>query len=635
MAESLSKYCDLVMKGGITSGIVYPNAALELSKTYRFKSIGGTSAGAIAAAACAAAAVGERRKTLGSEISGDPGLIGFQGLAGVSGNLSSEGFIYSLFQPAPGAGNAYRLLVVLAGNASTLRKCLWLLFAVIAIAPLETFFLFALLCFGWWAAGYFSSCWAILLHAVPSFLGAYAVGAVFAVLRVARVARHNLLGLCSGTQQARRFGGKSKPALTDWLHETLQNLSGQSPDRPLLFSDLWYAPRYEHEPHSDHAVSLTMITTDVSHSEPRSLPFDKDTHFWFLRHEFETLFPKDLVDWMIKQAPETHSFKGDTYYPLPAACDLPVLVATRMSLSFPLLISAVPLHESVGAGAIQGVATPEQKRGRPKTQLDSTDSLAAGGTGDGPAAASFRQCWFSDGGICSNFPIHLFDAPLPRWPTFAIDLVYPDANGPSAGNQTKTPDVFLPKPSDGWQAQYQSIASMLAVKELSGFIFGIIATMQNWRDLLQSRAPGNRERIVHVSLTQEQGGMNLNMSKCILGQISLKGTQAGEKFAEFSFDDHYWTRWRNLASAMQRYTIKVADSANYTPKIAEYVNAYESARTDNPVPPYDFEGSVQREEARNLLEGLIAKGHEWKDKGPDFTNTAPRPLPQMQITLTY
>jgi len=37
------KYCDLVMKGGITSGVVYPTAAVKLSSEYRFKNIGGTS----------------------------------------------------------------------------------------------------------------------------------------------------------------------------------------------------------------------------------------------------------------------------------------------------------------------------------------------------------------------------------------------------------------------------------------------------------------------------------------------------------------------------------------------------------------------------------------------------------------
>ncbi|MGB6519619.1 MAG: patatin-like phospholipase family protein, partial [Candidatus Cybelea sp.] len=41
--------CDVVMKGGIASGVVYPGAVYELSKTYRFRNIGGTSAGAIAA----------------------------------------------------------------------------------------------------------------------------------------------------------------------------------------------------------------------------------------------------------------------------------------------------------------------------------------------------------------------------------------------------------------------------------------------------------------------------------------------------------------------------------------------------------------------------------------------------------
>jgi hypothetical protein len=53
------KECDLVMKGGITSGIVYPPLAIKLhNKGYRFRNVGGTSAGAIAAAATAAAELG-------------------------------------------------------------------------------------------------------------------------------------------------------------------------------------------------------------------------------------------------------------------------------------------------------------------------------------------------------------------------------------------------------------------------------------------------------------------------------------------------------------------------------------------------------------------------------------------------
>src|SRR6185312_14474479 len=50
--------CDLVLKGGITSGIVYPSAIAKLAAHYRLRSIGGASAGAIAAAAAAAAESG-------------------------------------------------------------------------------------------------------------------------------------------------------------------------------------------------------------------------------------------------------------------------------------------------------------------------------------------------------------------------------------------------------------------------------------------------------------------------------------------------------------------------------------------------------------------------------------------------
>ena len=36
--------CDLVMKGGITSGITYPLAVCEIARTYQVRNVGGTSA---------------------------------------------------------------------------------------------------------------------------------------------------------------------------------------------------------------------------------------------------------------------------------------------------------------------------------------------------------------------------------------------------------------------------------------------------------------------------------------------------------------------------------------------------------------------------------------------------------------
>ena len=312
MTGQPAKYCDLVMKGGLTSGIVYPNAVLALAREYRFKNIGGTSAGAIAAAVSAAAAMGDRTKAAGRDVAHDADKVGFEGLATVSGKLSSRGFIYHLFQPAKGARNAYRVIVILAGNNGMLRKLLALLVAVVAIAPLETLLILAaFLGIGYWTAGR-QGIWGAL---APSLLCAYAGGALFSVLRVARVARKNLLGLCTGLSPG--AGRPPKPALTEWLHGVLQELSGKSMAQPLTFADLHAAERYEGEPETKYAIGLQVITTGVSHREPRTLPFT-DANFWFLREEFDLLFPKSVVDWMVGHAGEPIEVAGKTYHRLPA-----------------------------------------------------------------------------------------------------------------------------------------------------------------------------------------------------------------------------------------------------------------------------------------------------------------------------
>src|SRR5947208_11940137 len=75
--------CDLVMKGGITSGVVYPSAVLDLKERYRFRNIGGASAGAIAAVVTAAAEYG---REAGSG-------HGYEALEHIVGELGKEGFL--------------------------------------------------------------------------------------------------------------------------------------------------------------------------------------------------------------------------------------------------------------------------------------------------------------------------------------------------------------------------------------------------------------------------------------------------------------------------------------------------------------------------------------------------------------
>ena len=66
-----TEYCDVVMKGGVTSGVIYPMTVVELSQKYTFKNVGGTSAGAIAAAVTAAAEY-RRRQGSGEGLNSSP-----------------------------------------------------------------------------------------------------------------------------------------------------------------------------------------------------------------------------------------------------------------------------------------------------------------------------------------------------------------------------------------------------------------------------------------------------------------------------------------------------------------------------------------------------------------------------------
>ena len=625
-----TKYCDLVMKGGITSGLVYPSAVLELATVYRFKNIGGTSAGAIAAAMSAAAALGERRLVNDGEVA-RPGM-GMDGLAGIAADLARPGFIYGLFQPTPVARAAYRLIVRLAAGPSAAGYATEALLALLRLAPgTMVLTLLALLGLGWLLAGP----WGMLAALLPALVCTLAAGAWRGLWVTARAAGDNFMGLCSGMAQGRAGGA----ALTEWMHDGIRALAGldDAAGRPVTFGDLWQAPAYADEPEGPRRIDLAIITTNISHSEPRTLPFAKGG-FFFREDEFRRLFPAAVVDWMMAHSPKRRDADGHAYHHLPEAAHMPILVAARMSLSFPLLISAIPLHEldveRAGAAALPAAQNAAaQARERPRF-AESVDALAAADQIEcesaGAATLPLRRCWFTDGGVSSNFPIHLFDAPLPRWPTFAIDLVY-------SGKQEMPDPIFLPTHNNAaMRPRYQTITGKGPISDLSGFFFGIIGTMQNWRDLLQGRAPGHRDRIVRIALDADEGGMNLDMPETVLSSIVGKGRLAGARLiADFDFDNHFWIRYRNVASAAERFTITFGD-ALAAPLNPDNARAFERlwSRDLPTAGPYRF-SKAQAEEAVTRLVRIRDEAALWKDAPVDLTEGAPKPLPQLRVVPTF
>jgi predicted acylesterase/phospholipase RssA len=475
--------CDLVMKGGITSGVVYPGVVLELAHQYRFASIGGSSAGAIAAALSAAAEYGRQRDEGG----------GLQQLEDAVDDLRKEGFLLGLFQPTKASRPLFEVLT--SAFAAGLKPPRRVVVAAIhamrhepVVALIGAILLAGLVVLTIAASGALPSPLAFVLAAlvVLVILVTTAVAAMGRlVYRTVRALGKSNFGMCPGTQQDDR----TETALIDWLHERIQACAGRGPlDKPLTFQEL-----------EDEGVRLTMMTTDLSLARPVRMPDGLDG-YWFKPGDFEG-FPKSVVDAMSAGAEA-----GDApHRPLPGK-DLPILVGVRLSLSFPVLLSAVPLYR------------------------------------DGAPGADRPRHLFSDGGISSNFPIHFFDAWFPRHPTFGIDLA--DHPGGDAEDVFMLRDPLAP-----------AVPRWGDVTTFPAFAAQIMDAAQNWRDTLQSELPGYRDRVCQIRLADGQGGLHLSMDLATIETLIARGGEAGAKirstFDERQWRHHRWVRYLTLMAQLQ------------------------------------------------------------------------------------
>jgi predicted acylesterase/phospholipase RssA len=519
--DSAKLECDLVMKGGITSGVVYPLAVCRVAEKYRLCNIGGASAGAIAAVAAGAAeygrATGNRRDS-----------AGFAGLETLPEKLTAEvgpekrPRLLSLFQPTDRASAIFALLLAAIGKAPAWQKVLRALAIVFAAHPHGA--VLGLIA----GAGLIASSDAGAsepLRAIVAICGALALLllgvlgsiAVFAWKSLKALGPEANFGICSGfTRDA------VEPALTQWLTEIVDQLAGlDGASGPITFGDL-----------AHQNIKLSLMTTDLTHGRPYRLPFGASdvSSFFFKKSDFDRLFPATVVAKMIEGAVPRD---GD-YYPFPEVAHLPLVVGARMSLSFPILLQAVPLY------AIDWTL---------KSNQDGSPVL--------------ERCWFSDGGICSNMPIHFFDALLPGRPTFALSLKgehpdYPVVLPPFRDGQSERTNVWIPKNnSAGTAAIWNRFDQGAPAIPLFSFLRAMIDTMQCWNDNLTILHPGYRDRIVHISHTDDEGGLNLNMPREVIERLARRGAAAGEALTE-KFDpatgdgwhNHLWVRYRVLMAML-------------------------------------------------------------------------------------
>ncbi len=593
------RFCDLIMKGGITSGVVYPLAICELSKAFRFRSIGGTSVGAIAAAAAAAAEYGRGKPGAGFEL-----LAGLPQFLGEPVNSAKDTRLFSLFQPQQSTRPVFRTLTAALGGG----RWAWLRVLAAAFRNFPLAFLSGLAV----AAIPFSTldtdgtAWQqIVIVALTLLLAAVAclvfTGAAF-VLRLRRGLADNYFGLCTGMAGSGAFPAM---ALTPWLHEYLNTLAGLDPGgRPLTFGDLWGKSDSQSEPR----ICLEVVTTCLTMGRPFHLPFrdDEEAHeskqFYFRPDEFSDLFPTPVVDWMVK-----HSRDRDVpdrqkgFYALPDPQNLPVVVAARMSLSFPLLLSAVPLY------AVD------------LSRKDEADRVK-------------EVCWFSDGGIGSNFPIQLFDAPVPRWPTFAIDLgeKHPDFD---AG-------VFMPKTNGeailpDW-SRFGQTPGFLG--PMFGFAFATLDTMMNWSHETQARLPGYRDRIAVIRLNPLDGGLNLNMDAGQIKRLSEYGRQAGVEFVrrftetspdvQLDWHNHRWVRLRSFLGCAEALLKQLERTCEFAEEHHESFEDLITGCDGIPKHAYRWRNELQQHLASQTLQAL--RDLSLDTDGESLVPCSPKPRPELR-----
>jgi predicted acylesterase/phospholipase RssA len=548
--------CDLVMQGGITSGVAYPAAVLELYKQFRFRSIGGASAGAMAAAVTAAA-----------EYARDSG--GFERLEALREQLRQPGLIVEQFRPSKQAAPVFRILLAAqakrtagARTISYLWGLLRWLFLPWLLSVAVAFGLGWLLVSsaGGRLGGIGVEGWIVFVVGmlITGALG-LALALAWSVIRLVRSLPDNNYGMVIGHKQR-----PSDPdALADWLHKQIQIIAGKDVADPLTFSDL-----------KAKGINLQLMTTDVTAGRPVRLPNAaySDVHYLFSLDEWRRLFPAEILDHLGRISPVVYPGAGELRT-LPTD-DLPVLVATRVSLTFPVLLSAVPLW-----------------------------------TVDG---ATVARHWFADGGISSNFPIQFFDAWLPTRPTFGL---YFGPRVPSAAGDQPPVDPNREDSRPG----------------LLGYLGAVLSAGLNWHDTMQARLPGFRDRIQQIQLTDGEGGFNLTMPPETIKRIDQKGAAAGQALRDFDFHKHWVERYTLAMRMLQRNLVSPDDGhisvrEAYPPEYRDWLAAGAPGIEPGHSATWFAEASEATAKLLDGAEGWLVCGETFVD-GSD-----PKPSMAMRIT---
>ena len=119
------------------------------------------------------------------------------------------------------------------------------------------------------------------------------------------------------------------------------------------------------------------------------------------------------------------------------------------------------------------------------------------------------------------------------------------------------------------------------------FFSRLIDAAKDWQDNLQSTLPGYRDRIVHVGLKSDEGGLNITMPPELVSTLGSYGAQAGVDMRdEFDLDEHRWRRFLVAMDRMDHTLDEIAAAYNGQGGIESFKTFLE--RYPNPPKPVSY-----------------------------------------------
>jgi hypothetical protein len=139
-------------------------------------------------------------------------------------------------------------------------------------------------------------------------------------------------------------------------------------------------------------------------------------------------------------------------------------------------------------------------------------------------------------------------------------------------------------------------------KGIGGYVAAILDAIRNWHDNTQLAVPGFRDRVAHIQMRKNEGGLNLNMPDEVIGKLSARGRAVGQELrARFgkagatrkglNWNTHRWTRFRSSVTLMQKAMRRIDGAFQHTDAACpSYGDLF--ARTTNDRPEVGIGGRI-------------------------------------------